>query len=315
METKVLQSYILMVSTTLFWGLSWPTVKILVTLAPSFTIGFFRFFIACLCFIPVLIIFYKPLQYSKGTYRDFFLAGLTGIFGYGILFIIGMQFTTAAQGSIIAGIQPASISIWAHILHKERLDRKWKYNGFLISFLGVLFVIGLQSLLDFKIEYLIGNLIIVIAMIVWGLYSNLGKQIMKTYTPFETTTGAVFFGTLLFGIGAFGEQFWAQPAIISITFWGGILYLGIFVTFVAFLFYFIAINNIGATQSSIFTNLIPIFGTFFSWLILKEAIHWTFLIGLFLIVVGIFIINFPSETCIEDDMVDKSVTKLENSSI
>ena len=138
---------------------------------------------------------------------------------------------------------------------------------------------------------------------------------MKTHTPFETTTGAVFFGTLLFGIGAFGEQFWAQPAIISITFWGGILYLGIFVTFVAFLFYFIAINNIGATQSSIFTNLVPIFGTFFSWLILKETIHWTFLIGLFLIVVGIFIINFPSETCIEDEMVDKSMTKLENSSI
>jgi len=225
-----------------------------------------------------------------------------------------LNFTTAAQGSIIAGIQPATISIWAHILHKERLDKKWKYSGFLISFLGVLFVIGIQSLLDFQREYLIGNLIIVVAMLVWGFYSNLGKQIMKTHTPFETTTGAVFFGMLIFGIGAFGEQFWAQSAIISFEFWSGILYLGIFVTFVAFLFYFIAINNIGATHSSIFTNLIPIFGTFFSWLILKETIYPTFLIGLFLIIVGIFIINFPSETYNEDDRVDKSMIMLENSS-
>jgi len=294
METRVLQSYICMVITTLFWGLSLPIIKLLVDDTPPYTIGFFRFFIACLCFIPILVVFYKPLKYSKETYRDFFLGGLTGIFGFGILLIIGMQFTTAAQGSIIMGINPVSISLWAHILHKERLDRKWKYTSFFISFLGVIGVIGIQSLLEFKLEHLIGNLIIISGVLIWGFYSTLSQQTMRKITPFETTAGAMFFGTLIFGVGAFGEQFWTQPEFRSFDFWGGILVLGIFVSFVAFLCYFIAVKNIGATHSSIFINLVPIFGIFFSWLILEETIHWTFLIGLILIVGGILIINFPT---------------------
>ncbi|MHA1967708.1 MAG: DMT family transporter [Candidatus Hodarchaeales archaeon] len=295
MEVQSLKSYILLVITTFFWGVSWPITKYLVSLAPSFTIGFFRFFIASLFFIPLLFLFYKPLKYKKEVYLDFFLTGLTGVFLYGILFLIAMNFTTAAQGSIIAGVNPAMISIWAHILHKERLDAKWKYSGFIISFIGVIFVVGIQALLDFQIEHLIGNLIIVVAMCCWGLYSNLGKKTMKEYSPFETTSGAVIFGMLMFSVGAFSEQAWKQPALQMVDFWSGVLYLGFFVTFLSFLFFFIAIKNIGTTQSGIFINLVPIFGTFFSWLLLKESIYWTFLIGLLLIIIGILVINYPIE--------------------
>ncbi len=295
MKAHALKSYFLLVVTTIFWGLSWPTAKYLVSLAPSFTIGFFRFFIASLFFIPIFIIYYKPHRYSRDAYLMFLGLGLTGIFGYGILFLVGMNFTTAAQGSIIAGVNPVMISIWAHILHKERLDRNWKYLGFIISFAGVLFVIGIQAILEFQIEHLIGNIIIVAAMCCWGLYTNLGKKTMKDYSPFEATSGAVFFGMLLFGVGAFGEKFWAQPALQTFEFWVGIVYLGVFVTVLSFLFYFIAIKNIGPTQSGIFINLVPIFGTFFSWLLLKEPIYWTFLIGLLLIIIGILVINYPTE--------------------
>lgn len=308
MEAHALRSYILLVITMIFWGLSWPTAKFLVSLAPSFTIGFFRFFFASLIFIPLLFIFYKPQNYSKDAYWNFFLTGLTGVFGYGILFLIGMNFTTAAQGSIIAGVNPAMISIWAHIIHKERLDAKWKYSGFIISFIGVIFVIGIQALLEFKIEHLIGNLIIVAAMFCWGLYSNLGKKTMKDYSAFETTTGAVFFGMLLFSVGAFGEQFWIQPALQIIDFWVGIFYLALFVTVLSFLFFFIAIKNIGATQSGIFINLVPIFGTFFSWLLLKEEIYWTFVVGLLFIIAGILIINIPTEENIVSEVTDELIS-------
>jgi drug/metabolite transporter (DMT)-like permease len=225
-----------------------------------------------------------------------FLVGLTGIFGYGVLFLTGMNFTTAAQGSIIAGVNPATVSLAAHFIHHERLGRKWQYSGFILAFTGVVFVVGIQALIEFNLQYLIGNLFILGAMFTWGLYSSIGKEAMKTLTPLEVTTGGALIGSMFFGIGALNEQFWVHPARFEPFFWLNILYLGIFVTVIGFLFYFISINELGATRAGGFINLVPVFGTLFSALFMPEdAIYWTFGIGLVLVVIGIMIINFPAK--------------------
>ncbi len=113
-ENRPVVFYFFMVIATIGWGMSWPIGKILVDIAPPLTIGFFRFLIAFCCFFPVLLWKYSPTQYSRRSLRDFFFLGLTGAFGYGIFFLIGLQFTTAAQGAIIAGINPAIVSLLAH---------------------------------------------------------------------------------------------------------------------------------------------------------------------------------------------------------
>jgi drug/metabolite transporter (DMT)-like permease len=223
-----------------------------------------------------------------------FLVGVTGIFGYGVLFLTGMRFTTAAQGSIIAGFNPATVSIFAHLIHKERLKRKWQYAGFAFAFAGVIFVVGVQALIDFQIEYLIGNLTILAAMMTWGLYSSIGKEAMKTMTPLQVNTGGAIVGSILFGLGAVNEQLWTLPAMVDPVFWMNAFYLGAFVTVIGFLFYFISIKEIGATRSGGFINLVPVFGTFFSAIFMPEdPIYWTFGVGLILVVCGISIINFP----------------------
>jgi len=161
------------------------------------------------------------------------------------------------------------------------------------SFLGIIFVVGIQSIIEFQLEYLIGNGILICAMLSWGLYSALGKTTMQTNSSLEATTGGVVFGTLLFGIGALTENCWTLPAMTNAFFWLIILFLGIFVTFLGFFFYFTGIKELGATQSAIFISLVPVFGTLFSAIILFEPIYWTFAVGLLLVVIGILIINDP----------------------
>jgi len=275
------------------WGGSWVSAKIAVTIAPPLTIGFFRFFFATILFLVFIPVTGHSLKnmLSRSNLKWYILLGATGIFGYGVFFLFGMDFTTAAQGALIAGLNPASVSIFAHIIHKERLAQKLQYSGFLLAFLGIIFVIGIQVLLDFRIEYLVGNLLIVCAMLVWGLYSSIGKAAMKSISPMEVTAGGVFIGTILFGIGAVAEGFWALPAMYDWMFWANTLFLGCFVTFLGFLFYFDAINKLGATRTGVFINLVPIFGVLLSMLILSEVIHWTFFVGLALVIVGIVIIN------------------------
>lgn len=287
--------YAMILACMFFWGGSWVSGKILVDVAPPFTIGFFRFLIASLLFVPLLVLKRNSLEtnLSRKDYAYFVLLGLTGIFGYGILFLTGMRFTTAAQGSIIAGVNPASVSLWAHVIHKEKLGSKWRYIGFILSFLGIVFVIGVQSLINFRLEYLIGNLIILGAMILWGIYSSIGKSAMRNVSSIQATAGGTFVGTVFFAAGAIVEGFWTLPAMVDPFFWLQVAFLGVLVTFVSFLFYFHAIRNLGATRTSVFINLVPVFGTTLSILLLHEPIYWTFVVGLILVVVGILIINYP----------------------
>jgi drug/metabolite transporter (DMT)-like permease len=279
-----------------FWGGSWVSADITVTLAPPMTIGFFRFFIASILFLFLLLVTEPESRtfFKRSNLKWLFLVGLTGIFGYGVLFLTGMNFTTAAQGAIIAGFNPVTVSIVAHLIHGERLKRKWQYSGFVFAFAGIVFVVGIQALIDFRLEYLIGNLTILMAMITWGIYSSIGKEAMKTMTPLEVNTGGAIIGSILFGIGALFEQIWGLPALTNPIFWMNAIYLGAFVTFIGFLFYFIGINELGATRAGGFINLVPVFGTFFSAIFLPEdPIYWTFGVGLVLVVCGISIINFP----------------------
>lgn len=294
MSSKTIQSYILLVLTTFFWGSSWVLGKVLVEYAPPMTIGFFRFFLAFLFFAPALI-YYSDFKFKKKTIVHFFLLGFIGVFGYGILFLVGIKLTTAAQGAIIAGFNPIGISLFAHIFHKERLDQRWKYLGFVVSFTGVIFVIGIQPLINYQPDHIIGNLIILAAMGTWGIYSVYGKEVMKDVSSLEATSGAVFFGALLFGGGAVYERFWELEAITDWAFWAMVIALSFFVTFLGFLFYFMAIKNIGATNSSIFINLVPVFGTIFAFIFLEETIYWTFIVGLICIISGIFIINYDTD--------------------
>jgi drug/metabolite transporter (DMT)-like permease len=279
----------------IFWGGSWVSAQIVVSVAPPMTVGFFRFFTASLIFLPLFLVTQQKSQrpYTSRDFKLFFVLGLIGVFGYGILFLLGMQFTTAAQGSIIAGINPVTVSLLAFLILQERLTPRWRYIGFLFSFLGIVFVVGVQAFLDFQLEYLIGNVILICAMFTWGSYSILGKSVMKERSSLETTAMGIFFGTPIFFIGALFEQFWTLPIMYDPTFWLNILYMGLFVTVLGFLFYFLGIKNLGASKSAVFISMVPVFGTLFSILLLHEPIHITFLIGLILVIVGILFINYP----------------------
>ncbi|MFW9870005.1 MAG: DMT family transporter [Candidatus Thorarchaeota archaeon] len=300
--------YVMLVIAMAFWGGSWPSAKITVSVAPAMTIGFFRFLIGGILFLILLFATSdEPKRiFQRSNFRILFMLGLTGVFGYGVLFLTGMRFTTAAQGAIIAGFNPATVSIVAHIIHKERLPRRWQYIGFLLAFLGVVFVVGVQALLDFHLEYLIGNIIIIVAMFTWGLYSSIGKEGMKTLTPLEINAGGALIGAFLFGMGAVTEEVWSLPALADWVFWVNVIYLGAFVTFIGFLFYFIGIKELGATRAGGFINLVPVFGTIFSVLLLNDVMYWTFTVGLLLVICGILLINYP----VRNNQSDHDTTKI-----
>jgi len=278
-----------------FWGASWVSIKILTSMASPMIIGFFRYSIAALFFI--LLLFSRGFSlrslFNSKTTKSLIAGGITGIFGFMFLSLMATRFTTAAQASIIAGLNPVSVSFFAYLIHKERLSAPWRYLGIAIAFAGIIFVVGVQSFLNFNLEYLIGNIIMIFAILSWGIYSTTGKTAMKTLTPAGATAGSILVGWAFFGFGAITEVGTMLPVLSEIGFWWNVIFLAVFSSFFGFLMYFESIKRIGAIKTSSFTSLIPVFGTITSIIILQEQIYWTFIVGLILVFIGILILNAP----------------------
>jgi len=287
--------YAALVISMFFWGASWVSIKILTSMTSPMTIGFFRYSIAMLLFLLLLV--YRGCSprnlFNSKTTQSLILGGITGIFAFMFLSLMATRFTTAAQASILAGLNPVSVSFFAYLVHKERLSASWRYLGIVIAFAGVVFVVGVQSLLNFNLEYLIGNIIMIFAILAWGVYSTTGNTAMKTLTPAEATAGSIFAGWTIFGIGSITEAGTMLPVLIEIDFWWNVVFLAAFSSFFGFLIYFEVIKRIGAIKTSGFTSLIPVSGTMTSIIILQEQIYWTFIVGLILVVIGILTLNAP----------------------
>ena len=83
------------------------------------------------------------------------------------------------------------------------------------------------------------------------------------------------------------------PQQVPWNVWLALAYLGVIGTVVAFVWYYDGIRTIGATQTSIFTNLIPVFAVILSVVILKEKVSWYTWIGGLMVVGGVLWVNFP----------------------
>jgi drug/metabolite transporter (DMT)-like permease len=287
--------YAALVVVMFFWGITWTSSKVLVSYTSALTVGYLRYTIALPLFL--ILLRYRGIPalqiFRKNTIHILVLSGIFGIFGSIFLRLYGLQFTTAGQASILAGFSPVGVALFAYIMHREKLAGNWGYIGFVVSFIGVVFVVGIQPLLEFNLDYLVGNIFVFIGVIGWGFFSSISKSAMKELSPIEVIAGSIFIGWICFGITILFDLDSLTSIIVTPEFLFHLFFIGVFPSFFGYILYFSSIKNIGPTRSGAFISLVPIFGVIMSVLFLDEIIYWTFMVGLILIVVGILVINSP----------------------
>lgn len=287
----------------ILWSAAWVSKDVIMTVtaqdgpALPYTVAFFRFLTASFVFAVAMTATGKPphRRYSRSDMKTLLPLGILGVFAYPGFELFGVYLSTAAQGAIIDGAQPAVITVLAFVFLRERLTKPWQYGGLVLGFLGVVFVVGVQFIFELNTEYLLGNILLLIAVVIWGLYTTFGKSAMQRLGSLEMTAGSIFVATPAFGIAAVFEQFWNRSAITETYFWLNILFLGGVIACYCFTAYFKAVEKIGATRASVFLSLTPVTGTILSALLVPDQpLHWTLLVGLVFVVVAIVIMNYPT---------------------
>jgi drug/metabolite transporter (DMT)-like permease len=263
------------------WGLSAVLGKLALAEAEPFFILGFRFMIASLLMIPLLLYMKKTLWLPRTDLAIAVFIGVVGSLAALGVFYYGLDLTNAINASFLERAYPLFAVILAIGLLKERLSVK-DMVGILFVILGS-YVIIFQK--GFEIE-LLGNFLLFIAAFLWGMTTVIAKYILKRVDAYVLT----FYRLVTAGIGGMIIAiFLGQVNMgISMDVWYAIILSGIMPAFLGFLFFYRSLDVTKASKAASITATVPLFAVVYAFFFLGEIINIFQIGGGALIVLGAF---------------------------
>ncbi len=276
----------LMLVTSLLWGGNFVVAKTLVAHASPMTLTTVRWFIAVIVLVPLVWWKEKKLVPPKQAIVPLLLMGVTGVALFNIFQFLALERTTSTNAGLISTMNTISIALFSFVLLKEKIT-KWQLSAMVLSLFGVVLVLSKgdwQLLLDFQLNT--GDLWMLAAVCVWGLYSVCSKWAMQTASPLMATLYAGIFGVLLL-LPFTSTDFTFTN--VNTSFILSMLYTGIISTVVCMVFWNIGVQKLGATTSGIFLNFNPIFTALLAYLFIGENMSWLQGIGGLIVIMGCYL--------------------------
>ncbi len=293
MKSDMTKGHLAALITILIWGTTFISTKVLLQdfepieiLFIRFVMGFIILFIACPKFLQVK---------DKKQELVFILAGLCGVCLYYLLENIALTYTLAANVGVIVTVAPFFTAIISHLITRDERLRVNFFIGFLIAMLGIC-LISFTGLNSVKINPL-GDILALIAAIVWALYSILTKKIGQFGYNVIQSTRRVFFYGLIFMVPAlyiFGFNVDVDE-ILKVTNLLNLLYLGIGASALCFVTWNVAVRILGAVKTSVYIYMVPVITVVTSALILHERITVMSAAGTILTLLGLFISEYKGK--------------------
>ncbi|MDI9604421.1 MAG: DMT family transporter [Bacteroidota bacterium] len=290
---RTLISWVLLFSCNLMWSLQFTCIKLTQDqVGPLFTV-----------WGPMLLatIFLYPFarkEFVKGkkSWKDirvFVLLVLLGTFPAQVFVTKGTQLSLASNAAILTMSLPVITALFAFLILKEKMNRV-RWISFAIAIVGVL----LASMNDLKganfgSQYVIGNFIILLAIIGNAFYNTGCKKIIERFTPVEM----VFFTYLFMVIFLtplvlyFERDVFARVPSFTTQTWLGLSLLTFFHNFLSMILFFKALKKLEAIQVALSNYLITFFGLPIAAIWLKEKLHPLAIVGGVLIFVSTLIIT------------------------
>lgn len=288
--------YLLLVLTTLFWSGNFVLSRGMHAEIPPLALSFWRWAVALLilcCFALRHLVEQKELLQS---HKKFILTqGLLGVTGFNTLIYIAMQTTTAINAVLVNSCIPVIIVILSWLVYRERLSLR-QIIGVCLSLSGVLLIISEGKPANLlALQFNKGDMVVFLAAVCWAFYSVNLKKYPKGLHPFTYQTGIVIAGLLFLVPIYLIELSSGQTFVISESTVFTILYVAIFASVLAFIFWNRAVTALGANIAGPFIHLMPVFSTILAVIFLDEKLTGTHLQAILLIFGGIITSSVKAE--------------------
>ncbi len=283
------QPYLLLSLSSLFWAGNIVLARHVGAHVPPLTVTTIRWFGVFLILLPFAWPHLKRdwPNLRKSLPLMLFLS-LVGFAFNNAISYWAMQYTEALNALLIQSAGPLFVALWSLVLFGVRLTLA-QFSGIILSLAGVLVILLRGDLAALaSIQFNRGDLMFGGAVLSFGLYSALMPYRPKTH-QLSLITFTIGCGALLlfpFSIWEYAGGFRLRgDALTAAT----LLYVMIFPSTLAYLFFNRGIALIGPNRAAPFLHLVPVFGSAMAILLLGERLRLFHLIGYALVVGGIII--------------------------
>ena len=228
-----------------------------------------------------------PLKIDRGDWRQLALLGFLGVALNQFLYLYGMTFSTAANGALLYAATPVFVLVFSRFTRKEKMNPK-KTFGIGMAFVGISIVIFERGI-DFSSGYAFGNLLILIAVIAWTLFTVLGRQMILKYGALRTTAAMMICGAAMFSPIGLISSFQFPFDQLSALDWAGVFYLAIGTSILGYLLWYHALSRIEASKVAVFANAQPVIATILALVFLDYTITPAFVTGSIVTIIAIYI--------------------------
>lgn len=270
--------------TILIWGTTFIATKVLLGAFAPAEILLFRFAVG----LAALCLACPRRMRCLGLRRELTLAaaGLCGVCLYYLLENIALTYTLASNVGVIISVAPFFTALLARFLLREggRPGRGFLL-GFVLAMAGVTLLSGGVSAGGGA--QFIGDLLALLAALVWACYSVLTRRIAAWGLSTILTTRRVFLYGLLCMLPALGGVRPEAARLLQPVYLANLLFLGLGASALCFVSWGFAVRALGAVKTSVYIYLVPVITLAASFLILGETLTPAALLGAALTLAGL----------------------------
>ena len=239
----------------------------------SLQLTFLRFLIGGLVLVPLAIKEYHGI--SKADLIWLLLLGIMCIPISMLAFQLGVERCNASTAAAIMCLNPIFTMLIAHIFTTEKMSR-YKFIAFCLGIIACVFLVRPWDVQEGNTVLGLG--LMFTASVTFAGYTVMGKKTLARVGTFTQTSISFIFGSLVLLVIIL---FMGRPVFANVTAHiGTVAYVGIAITGIGYLTYFIAIKLSDATTGSIAFFIKPAIAPFLAVLILHETIMWNTIVGI-----------------------------------
>lgn len=230
---------------------------------------------------------------EKVARKDFPRIAAAALFGVALnmlTFFKGLSYTSPIMGAVLMVTTPMLVLILSAIIIRDKLTLQ-KVTGIVLGLTGTVSLILYGESVVNAPNAMLGNLLVFINALSYGLYLVIVKKLMDRYNAFTFVKWIYLFGFLMvlpFGWSELSVIDWKQmpPVIIQ-----EIVFVVVFSTFLTYLLNLLSMRELKPTTVAVFIYLQPLFASIFAISLGKDEISSVKVLSAILIFAGVMLVS------------------------
>ena len=285
-KSKVFFLFILVFQQVL-GALTFPIAKYGLAIIEPFTFAFYRFVLSALVLLGVTRFRSRTPPIEKKDYWKIIGLGLLAIPLNQSAYLFGQKLTGAGHGALLYATAPIWIFLGGLVYLKEKFAAR-RVVGVVLGLMGVT-IIMTSGAIELGPKYLLGDVIIFIAVLAWSAFTILGRPLVLKYGAFRVTAYALASGSAMYFPFGFYRAVIFDYNSTHLGAWLTVVYAALGVSVAAYVLWCWLLKYMEATKIAVFHNLQPVVASGAAFIFLNEPIGWPFIIGGIIVLSGVII--------------------------